>query len=64
MKDNRDYKQAMWEIWFVSSIIIVLGYLFVGVLEGSKYLFPNWPYFTTMAMFNLIICILVGTRKR
>ncbi len=59
-----EVKYFVWAIWFTASIVIVLTYLFVGILEGSKEFFPNWPAFTIGAIINLIICIIVGSRKR
>jgi uncharacterized membrane protein SirB2 len=58
-----DSRQSMWETWFVASFIIVIAYIFVGTMEGSQEMFPNWYIFTIIAMFNFILCIHRGMRK-
>jgi hypothetical protein len=60
-KDNA--RQTMGETWFVASFIILFAYLFVGTLEGSMQMFPNWPYFAGLALINFLICLYYGTRK-
>jgi hypothetical protein len=57
-------KQTMWEYWFVISVVIFLAYFFVGTLEGSKTIFPNWLPFMLASCINLIICIYYGVKTR
>jgi hypothetical protein len=64
MKKSEETKQTMWEYWFVASVIIFLAYLFVGTLEGSMIMFPNWLPFMLLACVNLIICIYYGLKPR
>lgn len=59
-KQSEESRQTMWEMWFVASVIILLAYLFVGTLEGSKTFLPNWLPFMLLSMVNLIICIYKG----
>jgi hypothetical protein len=62
-KTYSDSKQSMWETWFVLSTIIFMCFMFAGALEGSVKMFPNWTPFALIATINLLICIIVGTRK-
>ena len=61
---TEEIKQTMWEYWFVISVIIFLAYFFVGTLEGSKTIFPNWLPFMLASCINLIICIYYGVKTR
>jgi len=58
-----DSKQTMWETWFVASFVILVSYIFVGTMEGSKDMFPNWAIFTVIAMINFIFCTVKGLKK-
>jgi len=61
-KDNA--KQTVWETWFIISFTIFMAYLFVGILENSQEMFPNWPYFTGIAAINFLICLYYGLKPR
>ena len=61
-KDNA--KQTVWETWFFVSFTVFGAYLFVGTLEGSEYIFPNWPYFAGIATINFLICLYYGIKPR
>jgi hypothetical protein len=66
MKNQEKEKlvEILWSGWFTISIIVFLGYLYIGTLEGSKEAFPNWPYYTGIVIINLIICTIIGIKKR
>ena len=55
--------QTLWEAWFVSSILIFAMYFFVGTLDGSMDMFPNWLPFFVISFINLITCLYVGSKK-
>ena len=57
-------KQTMWEYWFIASITIFLAFLFVGTLENSKSFLPNWPYFFSLSIINLAICLYKGFKTK
>ena len=63
MNNKEDQNQTAWEMWFVSSCIIFLCYTFVGTIQGSKEVFPNWIVFYIISIINLIACVIVGTKK-
>ncbi len=63
MKLSEETKQTLWETWFVASVIVFLAYLFVGTLEGSKIIFPNWLVFAPISGINLLVCIIIGLKK-
>lgn len=55
-------KQKTWEIWFILSCIIFLSLIFIGTLEGSKQFCPNWLYYTSGSIINMLAAIYVGVR--
>ena len=61
---NIKLSQTMWETWFVSATTIFLAYIFIGMLEGSKTMFPNWCYFASLSCINFLYCLYVGTKPR
>lgn len=63
MNTYSDTKQTMWETWFVLSFVIIISYIFVGTIEGSQDMFPNWYIFATIVMFNFILCLHKGFKK-
>lgn len=64
MTYNNDPKQTMWETWFVSSVIILMATLFVGTLEGSRIIFPNWDIFAIVVFINFCVSLGYGMKKR
>jgi hypothetical protein len=62
--ERENKQQLRWEIWFLISVVIFGAYLFVGMLDGSREYFPNWPYFAMLATINLFVSIIVGTRRK
>lgn len=54
--------QIMWETWFVASIVIFFAYFFVGTLERSREVFPNWTPFFILSIINLVVCLYYGLR--
>jgi len=62
MKDTQEPNQAMWETWFVASIIIFFAYFFVGTLDGSRIFLPNWLPFFIASIINLAVCIYYGLK--
>lgn len=61
---NNEPKQTLWEAWFVSSVTLFLGTMFVGTCSGKVHLFPNYDMFLGVVVANLFMCILIGTQKR
>lgn len=61
-KVSEESKQTMWEMWFVASVVIFLAYLFVGTLENSQIMFPNWLPFMLIACVNFLFCIYYGLK--
>lgn len=55
-------KQRVWELWFLSSVIVFGTFFFVGTIEGSQEAFPNFLWGFIPALFNLAICSYYGTR--
>lgn len=55
--------QTIWETWFICSIIVFATYFFVGTLDGSKDMFPNWLPFFLISIINLITCLYIGSKK-
>lgn len=62
MSNNNESKQAMWEMWFVASVIIFLATIFVGTTV-NKYEYPNFDIWLGVVIANIIICIMIGSRK-
>jgi len=56
-------KQKVWEVWFISSIIVLGSLFFVGTLPGSVDAFPYFLWVFIPSMFNLAICIYYGTKE-
>jgi hypothetical protein len=61
-KTSFEIKQAVWEWWFISALIIFLAYMFVGTLDNSREFLPNWLPFALISIFNLLASIIVGVR--
>lgn len=61
---SNEPQQNMWEIWFVSSVIIMISLLIIGTTDGSKEFIPNFPYYITLSTINLIVCIITGSKKQ
>lgn len=64
IKTHKQMKQSMWETWFVSSLCIFVAFLIVGVSQGSKQTFPNWPWFALASLINFLYCLYCGLKKR
>jgi hypothetical protein len=66
MKNQKKEKlvEILWNGWFTISIMAYLGYLYIGTLEGSREAYPNWPYYIAAITINLIICVIIGIKKR
>jgi hypothetical protein len=62
LNKSEQAKQAMWETWFVTSVVIFFAFFFVGTLSNSITLFPNWLPFMFITCVNLIICIYYGCK--
>lgn len=61
---NNEPKQTLWEAWFVSSVILFLGTMFVGTCTNNVKVFPNYDMFLGVVVANLFMCVLIGTQKR
>ena len=59
---KEDPKQTAWESWFVLSTIFFIGIFFICTLEGSGKI-AELPYFLSVSIINLVICLYYGTRK-
>lgn len=62
--NNNEPNQTLWEMWFISSVIIMISLLIIGTTDGSKEFVPNFPYYITLSTINLMICIIIGYRKQ
>lgn len=58
---KEDSKQTIWETWFIISLVLLFVMLFIGTIENSKTIFPNWPYFAGVVIINLVLCLIKGT---
>lgn len=63
LNNNNDSKQTMWEMWFVTSVVGVLSTIFLGSLDGSVEMFPNYPYWASAVMINFLVCLYYGCKK-
>lgn len=61
--NNNNSKQTMWETWFVTSVIIIMGMIFIGTLDNSKEAFPNYLLWLGVAFTNLCVAIGYGFRE-
>ena len=55
-------KQRVWELWFLSSVIVFGTFFFVGTIEGSQEAFPNFFWGLIPAIINLAVCIYHGIK--
>lgn len=55
-------KQKTWEIWFILSCFALSSLIFIGILDGSKQFFTDWPYYMLGAVINMLSCIYVGVK--
>jgi len=61
---NNEPKQTLWEAWFVTSVVLFLGTMFVGTCSGSVQLFPNYDMWLGVTVANLVMCVIIGTQKK
>lgn len=61
---KEDSKQTLWETWFVASVVILLGLIFIGTLNNSKIFMPYWPFLISFSIFNLVYCIYKGSKTK
>jgi len=61
---SNDPKQTMWEMWFVTSVIVFLATMFVGTIEGSVQMFPHFDMWLGLVFLNLVFCIFNGLKQR
>lgn len=54
----------IWEVWLYVSIVILVAFLFVGTLEGSKEEYPNWYLGVMCAIGNLLACVIKGATTK
>lgn len=59
-----DPKQTMWEAWFITSIILFLGTIFIGTTPGSVQMFPNFDIWLGIIFVNLVFCAFIGLKQR
>ena len=57
-------QQTKWEIWFVTSVIIIMGMIFIGTLDNSKEAFPNYLIWLGLVFINLCVSIGYGLKER
>jgi hypothetical protein len=56
------FTQKFFNVYFTVSLIVAFGYFFVGCLDGSREMFPNWIYFAPIAFLNVVIGLILGLR--
>ena len=54
------YTETRQTIFFVISIIIMIGLLIFGTTNNSVYILPNYPYFLGWSVANVMILTVVG----
>ena len=57
-------KQSIWEYYFLAALIAFFALFFIGTIEGSKELWPEWPHYFAFTTINLLISIVIGLKKR
>ena len=60
---NNEPRQTIWELWFVTSVILFIASVFIGTTPGSVQMFPHFDMWLGVVFVNLIACITVGYRK-
>lgn len=60
---NNEFKQSMWETWFVISLILIIGVFIIGTAPNSKIIYPHWDIYAVFSVANGILCIVIGTKK-
>jgi hypothetical protein len=60
---QNDPEQNKWELWFLISSLLFTATLFIGTLENSVKTFPNYPYYLTVIVINLLLCITIGIKR-
>jgi hypothetical protein len=55
-------KQSTWEAWFIVSIIASSSLFFVGTIEGSRDMFPNFLWAFIPSIINLAVCLYYGLK--
>ncbi len=58
---KEETKQTMWETWFILSLSSIIVLFIIGTMKDSRIIFPNWPYFAIAVLFNILVCIKIGT---
>jgi membrane protein YdbS with pleckstrin-like domain len=61
MTKKEQAHQTVWETWFVISLVLVIVIFITGLTPNSKIIYPNWPYYAIIVLFNLLVCIKIGT---
>lgn len=56
-------RQKFWELWFLVSVVVFSAFFFVGTLEGSREMFPNFLWGLVPSIINLAICIYCGFKE-
>ena len=59
-----DPKQTIWEMWFITSIILFVNTIFIGTTEGSVQMFPHFDVWLGIVFLNLVFCVFNGLKQR
>ena len=59
MAKPSSHRQFLWELWFTSSIVIMLTLVFVMTLDNSKAI-ASLPYILGASFINLCIALYIG----
>ena len=60
---NNEPKQTMWEMWFITSVVLLLGTLFIGTIEGSVEMFPHFNIWLTIVFINFCVSLGYGIKN-
>jgi hypothetical protein len=56
-------KQSTWEVWFIASVLLFSAVFFVGTVEGSREVFPNYVWALGSSVINLAVCFYYGSKQ-
>lgn len=60
---SNDPQQNMWEMWFITSIILLLSTMFWGTNSNVEDLPVYYDSLAFATVINLIYCIYIGVKK-